>query len=302
MSENKHQAEYEKAKHIAKNVNLVNFLQDNYPEIIVYNTGNRRYEHIDHDSLVINPTAFYWFSQNYGGDTIRFVQEFCEKDYNTAVQILCEYAGINGILVPTFHKKREQGQEIPEICPENKPYVFQYLTKERFLDENIIKNLMRTGDIYADKMRNAVFTSTEFATAFVRGTYRKGDKPNEFKKIIGRQGNDYILFMPTTDIRRVYITESPIDSISLYQLMTEEKREHSAFAAMLGLKREIVHRIEWEFPECELWIACDWDDKGNEWYQKNFKNTYKRMIAPKEYRNICKDWNGLLIERKKTER
>lgn len=298
MSKNEHQAIYEKSKNIAKRVNLINFLNDTYPEHIVFNASHKRYEHPEHDSLVINAKAFYWFSKDYGGDTIRFVQDFIGRDYNTAVSELCEYAGEHIENAPTAQRANAEAKipemTISETCREN---VFRYLTEQRHLDPDIIKMLMRMGDIYADDRNNAVFVNDMCTVAFVRGTVRIGDRPNKFKQIIAKKNNEYIMFMPRNDdIRNVYITESPIDSISLYQIMSEEKKCNSVFVSMLGLKRETVSRIAWDFAGAEIVIACDWDEKGNEFFENNYKGKYKRMIAPPQYRESTKDWNALLIE------
>ena len=305
MSRNEHQANYEKSKNIAKRVNLINFLNDRYPEHIVFNASHKRYEHPEHDSLVINPKAFYWFSKDTGGDTIRFLQDILGKDYNTAVSELCDYAGENPQNVPTAQRTNNEAKipdmTLSETCREN---VFRYLTEQRHLDPDIIKMLMRMGDIYADDRNNAVFVNNELTIAFLRGTVSSGNKPNTFRQIIAKKNNEYIIFMPRhDDIKKVYITESPIDSISLYQIMSEDKKCNSVFVSMLGLKRETVNRIAWDFAGAEIVIACDWDGKGNEFYENNYKNKYKRMIAPPQYRESAKDWNALLIEieRSKTE-
>lgn len=276
-------------KETAKQVNLINFLQDEFPDLITYSTKRKRYEHPLHNSLVINPSAWHQFSRNEGGDTIEFLIRFAEMDCIEAIKTLSEYAGVYGTDKATYQRDTE-AQKWPQRDDSRIGQVITYLT-DRGLKRAILDDLIDMGNLFADIYGNAVFTNDTKTVAFCRGTYGTG---NTFKRIYTKKSNEFILFQPEQEMQRIYITESPIDSISLYQVL--ERPEPAGFCCMCGLKKGTVKRITEIYTYAEIYMAIDWDKAGNAFYEQ-YKGAYKRMIAPARYRDTCKDWNGLLCQR-----
>lgn len=277
----------------ANSVNLRRYLQDKHPDVIKRNNGE--YVHSAHDSLKICEQFWHRKSTNHGGDVVSFLEKWLDYKHLDAINELCEYGGDHTERLSSSKiKEPKTMREIPEPCQEKIQDVIHYLTKLRHLDKDIVEKLIKQGDLFADKKGNAVFVNVEETFAVIRGTY--GGLSNKFKSSVVNDYCPYITFMPSTPVETVYVTESPIDSISLYMLLSPEKKKGAAFCAMGGLIPETIKRIQWEFYGADICIAVDCDDAGNKFF-KNLPYIGRRMVIPEQYRDTCKDWNALLCER-----
>lgn len=287
----------ESQKERAKKTNLISFLSAKHPEIIVFNSSKKRFEHIEHDSLVISEFAWHQFSTNKGGDTIEFLVQWLNYHFTDAVLELCRFNAFNGDLsnissyegkYTTNTTKSDSGRFwIPQRSEKHFFNVQGYLMK-RGISKRTIEMLKEQGILYSDSYSNCCFINEDMTMIFQRGTQEK-----EFKKIITKEQFEFWMFKPYKEIKRIYICESPIDAISLFELCTEEKRMNCAFASIQGLKAATVNTIWNTFKDCEIYIAVDWDDAGNTFFKEKFP-FLKRMSAPLEYQTQCKDWNELL--------
>ncbi len=284
-------------KQNAKQTNLISFLSVQHPEIIVFNSSKKRFEHMEHDSLVISEFAWFWFSRSRGGDTIEFLVEFLNYSFPDAVLALCRFNGENGDLSNISSYKEETSPKpqngengrfwIPQRSEKNFSKVEAYLM-QRGISKRTIQTLKENGILYADSYANCCFINEAMTMIFQRGTQEK-----DFKRIITNEQFAVWTFKPYKEIRRIYICESPIDAVSLFELCKEEKKINSAFVSIQGLKAAAVNMVWNENPDAEIYIAVDWDDAGNAFYNGKFP-FFKRMKAPLEYQAQCKDWNELL--------
>ena len=281
----------------AKNTNIISYLSFHHPEIIVYNTTKKRYEHKEHDSLVIQANGWFWWSQNYGGDSIRFLTDFLNYEFPDAVLKLCRYngtecdlsdfKGITKVNTPNGEKTQNKPFKMPQRVEKNFSKVESYLWN-RGISKNTIRILKEKGLLFADEFSNCCFINENLSMIFRRGT---GEKP--FKRIDTKEMNDFWIFNPSQDIKRIFICESPIDAISLFEILPDELKHSSGFASIQGLKAATVNFIINTNTDKEIFLAVDWDEAGKTFAEEKFP-FLKTYAAKPEFQNQCKDWNEYL--------
>lgn len=271
---------------IAKRVDLVRFLQQNYPELIVYDSKSKRYTHKDHDSCVIVGAGFFRFSNGQRGDQIQFLEDFCGKTFQDAVVELCRYAGTTEC---ELIQKAEDISEIKKdfVIPEatNGMYknVWAYLVYKRKLPKDTVEKLFAQKKLYQSKeYNNAVFLGDNYAEVV-------GTTDLKFKHIQPGSASDGYWCTGDEDAETVYISESAIDAISLMVLMKKYLPEtQAAFASMGGLKDQAILKLKEKYNK--IILAVDNDDRAKEYLAKH---PDELKIMPPEIEGI-KDWNDLL--------
>lgn len=270
----------------AKKVDLVSFLQANYPNLIVYDSKSKRYLHRDHDSCVIVNVGFYRFSNGQRGDQIQFLEDFCGKTFQDAVMELCRYAGTDNSEM--ISKKAEmpeikKGFTIPEATSGMYKNVWSFLVYKRGLPKIIIEKLFSDRKLYqAKEYNNCVFIADNYAEVV-------GTTDIKFKHIVPGSACDGYWCTGDEHAETVYICESAIDAISLMVLMKKYLPEtKAAYTSMGGLKDKAVATLKEKYKNVIL--AVDNDERAKE-YLKKYPDELK--IIPPEIEGI-KDWNDLL--------
>lgn len=294
----------------AKNADLIEFLLENYPQLIEYDRRRKSYRHTEHDSLVINSEFWYRFSQSRGGDQISFLTEFCGMTFPEAVEALSNFSDISCV-------ESDSQKSIKRIDT--------VLTDEDIIDENFtppskkshaknVRNylynrgipfatsdmLIEQNRLYEDYRRNCVFYCETQKLCILRGT-----REEKWTKIIRAIPNSYWFFKKGTNPTDIYICESPIDCISVYEC-THHKDGY--YCAMAGLKNRTYLRIvrdlalDSEGNLCKnLKLAVDWDAAGQNFLDNEIDRTYKFVaLRPTDTETeSCKDWNDVLQLRSK---
>ncbi len=296
---------------IAKNANLIEFLLENYPEIIEYNCRKKSYRHTEHDSLVIKSDFWYQFSRSRGGDQISFLVEFCGMSFPQAVEALSKFSDIsyiesdsvNDIQIDDIILSDEDIIDKNFAPPARKSHaknVRNYLYN-RGIPFATSDMLIEQNRLYEDYRRNCVFYCETQKLCILRGT-----REEKWTKIIRAIPNSYWFFKKGTNPTDIYICESPIDCISVYEC-THHKDGY--YCAMAGLKNRTYLRIvrdlalDSEGNLCKnLKLAVDWDQAGKNFLDNEIDRTYKFVaLRPTDTETeSCKDWNDVLQLRSKT--
>ncbi len=294
-------------KERAKNVNLIDFLQSEYPHCIAYCKDSKEYVHPEHDSLKIYEKGFYRFSNGGAdkGDNIRYLNEWCGvPTFQEAVLQLCRFEGIyNSADIQTIERHRKTRQHTKKGLPykgANNNKLILYLINERGIDRETVDMLISQNVVYQDTNQNIVFCNTTDGQeyAFLRGTQPR----NKFHQV-WTTGNGFWFFSVGDNPKDVYITEAPIDAISLFLL---KNKAAGVYCAMCGLKIESLLNVLESFPGHIYHLAPDWDDAALDFVNKYAKKIGVKYTRPKKERANaaesiypgCKDWNGLLIAEK----
>ena len=291
----------------AKNADLIEFLEYNYPHLIEYDRKQKSYRHTEHDSLVINSGFWYRFSKSKGGDQISFVMEFCNKSFPEAVKALCPYADISCHDYNIPVKQEDISLSDLDIIDENfeapkkrkyANHVKGYLS-DRKISMKTIDMLIEQGLLYEDYRKNCVFYHEENAMCILRGT---GDK--KWIKIIRKIPNSYWYFKVGENPQNIYICESPIDCISVYEC---NHHRDGYYCAMAGLKKRtylrIIHNLALDENGnlCKnIKMAVDWDPAGTNFLDNEIDKTYPFTAVRPSVKEMekCKDWNDVLKLRK----
>ena len=275
---------------IARSVNFINFMLDEHEDLIEIHPTSKIYIHPEHHSLKFYEHGFFRFSTNEGGDGIRFLREYCGLTFQEAVMELYHYADGEIQTNNLTYGRKNQSFTFPTKSQKYYKRVYTYLTVTRCIPRETVKKLIKEGLLYEDVKGNAVFVNQtpgrEFAIS--RGTVSYAEDP--FKRIDTSESNNYWI-LKNQSVNTVYVCESPIDAVSLYELL--EKRP-GAYIAMGGAKDKTLFKIISDYPGSQIVIATDWDSKGEKFVKENAKYCSKVLRPNKTDMKNTKDWNEVL--------
>lgn len=280
----------ETIKQAAKNVNLRNFLASQYPDEIKFDTKTKQYRNPIHDSLVISEHAWYRFSTGEGGDTIQYLMVMHNKSFQEAAIELAEYAGVNPEYWQTPRIKNSE-YEPPKPARLSSQKTLEYL-RGRAISDETIQMLLQKNLVYTDERHNIVFKCNVFGNEIfvIKGTSSKA----KFNQIITSVSNNYWYFKAGKNPCAIYICESPIDAISLYEC---NKKKPGIYTSMCGLKITTLKYIVRDLnPQGDIpvKIAVDWDKRGKEFYAKHKLDELYPFVGAGKYKEHTKDWNEVL--------
>lgn len=313
----------EQEKIQAKNVNLLDFLNTNYPGEVVYHKAKYRYCRNDDHSVEIFSDrrkqglkefqSFCRWSEggvNGTGDNIDYLQEFHGMTFLQAVEALLDYGVFDDeddnkrrAEVTEYRKKRIQERPAPppEIDSTYDMRTKYYLHEFRGLDEKLIDDCFEKGLIYSvvpspEEWCRAAFVNPSNGFWSIKGiAIAKMGRQAEttYQRVCA--GNGYWVYTTGENVRTIYVTEAPIDALSLCELLNY--KADAAFVAMCGLKPDAARRAFSDFPHAERKFICtDWDPKGIRFWRSNFELEGIKYMHPHPYAmEGTKDWNNILL-------
>ena len=294
----------------AKSANLIDYMLTYHPDKVFKHYGIRD---IEHDSLVLYPDSFCRYSTMEVQDSIYYLEHYQGYRWRDAVIELSNFA--------KEHFENAETSSHNSRCREKNHYFFRpiatdhldlitdYLHHERAISLDTINHLIRAGKIYAatapgygenyvcfaNESRQFYSLRNISEDGFPKLQFSKNTdgfwwfSPLEFTNATGifkylkRQENLYSEELP------LYICESPIDAISLYEL----NHENAIYTAMGGLKPNVALKIIREFSihrdsdfrnHRRIVIATDNDGPGIK-----FMETFP--VPHEQIHPDLKDWN-----------
>ena len=247
-----------------------------------------------HDSITLRGSTWFDHKNQVGGGAIKFMQEFYDMDFQTAVQEL-----LGRTVTPLSHsppkaiaKEEKKEFKLPVANP-NMHRVFAYLIKQRFIAPDIISYFAKQHTLYEDKeYHNAVFVGTDEngvpRQASKRSTNSYG---NSFR--ITCQGSDTrYSFAHFGESKRLYVFEAPIDMMSFLTLYPNDWQKHSCIAMNGVYENAVLTALKNHSNLSEIVLCVDNDEGGIEAVDRLSdilrENGYPNVkrLAPK-----FKDWN-----------
>ena len=250
-----------------------------------------------HDSITIRGSKWFDHKNQVGGGAIKFMQEFYDMDFQTAVQEL-----LGQRVTPLSHsppkaiaKEEKKEFRLPQANT-NMHRVYAYLIKQRFIAPEVITHFAKQHTLYEDKEHhNAVFVGIDEngvpRQASKRSTNSYG---NSFR--ITCQGSDTrYSFAHFGESKRLYVFEAPIDMLSFLTLYPKEWQKHS-YIAMNGVYENAVLTALKNHSNLSEVILCVDNDEGGieaadrlrDILNENGYSNVKRLAPP------YKDWNEVL--------
>ena len=261
----------------------------------------KEYRWLRHDSVMINKSEWYRFSQNKGGHAIDFMKEFYGLSFAEAVKELLGEEGVGETNRRTA--KEDAGRQ--KVCPiplpglelpernESCEIARKYLIEQRKLSEWLIDQMIAKGDIYESKnYHNVVFVGRDKEQnpryAAMRGTdenrYRGEARGSEKAYGFGHIGTD----------EKLFVFESPIDLLSYITAVPEEWEKHS-YISLGGLSEKAMKRMYTEYPHIHsIYLCLDNDEPGNE-RCRQFVSLIPEELSVYRLEPVKKDWNECLV-------
>ena len=261
----------------------------------------KEYRWLRHDSVMINKSEWYRFSQNKGGHAIDFMKEFYGLSFAEAVKELLGEEGAGETNRRTA--KEDAGRQ--KVCPiplpglelpernESCEIARKYLIEQRKLSEWLIDQMIAKGDIYESKnYHNVVFVGRDKEQnpryAAMRGTdekrYRGEAKGSE--KIYG------FGYIGTNE--KLFVFESPIDLLSYITAVPEEWEKHS-YISLGGLSEKAMKQVYMEHKNIRsIYLCLDNDEPGNE-RCRQFVSMIPEELCVFRLEPAKKDWNECLV-------
>ena len=287
-------------KVLANSVNLEEFLRmrgeklervGREHKLIYYDSSGK------HDSITLRGSTWFDHKNQVGGGAIKFMQEFYDMDFQTAVQEL-----LGQRVTPLSHsppkaiaKEEKKEFRLPQANT-NMHRVYAYLIKQRFIAPEVITHFAKQHTLYEDKEHhNAVFVGIDEngvpRQASKRSTNSYG---NSFR--ITCQGSDTrYSFAHFGESKRLYVFEAPIDMMSFLTLYPKEWQKHS-YIDMNGVYENAVLTALKNHSNLSEVILCADNDEGGIEAVDRLKDiltengyTDVKRLAPK-----FKDWNEVL--------
>ena len=260
-------------------------------KLIYYDSSGR------HDSITLRGSTWFDHKNQIGGGAIKFMQEFYDMDFQTAVQEL-----LGQRVTPLSHsppkvsaKEEKKEFRLPEANT-NMHRVYAYLIKQRFISPDIISHFAKQHTLYEDKeYHNAVFV----------GTDENGVPRQASKRSTNSYGNSFRITCQGSDTRYsfahfgksscLYVFEAPIDMLSFLTLYPNDWQKHS-YIAMNGVyENAVLTALKNHSNLSEVILCVDNDEGGIEAVDRlrdilneNGYSNVKRLAPP------YKDWNEVL--------
>ena len=247
-----------------------------------------------HDSITIRGSKWFDHKNQTGGGAIKFMQEFYDMDFQTAVQEL-----LGQTVTPLSHsppkvsaKEEKKEFRLPEANT-NMHRVYAYLIKQRFISPDIISHFAKQHTLYEDKEHhNAVFV----------GVDENGVPRQASKRSTSTFGNAFRITCEGSDTKysfshfgkssRLYVFEAPIDMMSFLTLYPKDWQQHSCIAMNGVYENAVLTALKNHSNLREIVLCVDNDEGGIEAVDRLRdilrENGYEnvRRFAPK-----FKDWN-----------
>ena len=288
-------------KVLANSVNLEEFLRmrgeklervGREHKLIYYDSSGK------HDSITLRGSTWFDHKNQVGGGAIKFMQEFYDMDFQTAVHELLgqtitplSYAPSKAVV----HEEKTKEFKLPE-ANSNMHRVYAYLIKQRFISPDIISHFAKQHTLYEDKQHhNAVFVGLD-----ENGVPRQASKrsTNSFGKTfrITCEGSDTrYSFSHFGKSEKLFVFEAPIDMMSFLTLYPQEWQKNS-YIAMNGVYENAVLTALKNHSNLSEVILCVDNDEGGieaadrlrDILNENGYSNVKRLAPP------YKDWNEVL--------
>ena len=251
-----------------------------------------------HDSITLRGSTWFDHKNQVGGGAIKFMQEFYDMDFQTAVQELLGQTITPLSHAPSkavVHEEKTKEFKLPE-ANSNMHRVFAYLIKQRFISPDIISHFAKQHTLYEDKQHhNAVFVRLD-----ENGVPRQASKrsTNSFGKTfrITCEGSDTrYSFAHFGENERLYVFEAPIDMMSFLTLYPKDWQKHSCIAMNGVYENAVLAALKNHSNLSEVILCVDNDEGGIEAVDRlrdilneNGYSNVKRLAPP------YKDWNEVL--------
>lgn len=254
-------------------------------------------------TLSITGQKFYDHEVQDGkGGAIDLVKHATGHNYIDALRWLADRFGVQRSISTALEPERERlSHEVENTPPvpftapparfSSEDDVEYYLTRKRGLSVDLVRSAIKTGDVYGDDRKNAVFLRRDPATREITGCMKRGTQPKRFIQVLGDKKRGFYSYGEREKPRVIAICESAIDALSFYDL----QRRTGAHAGLLVISTdgcgEVPQGLSARYPGAKI-IAAQDNDKAGETMAAKVRQIYPQAERMTPTR---KDWNEDLL-------
>ncbi|MGN0623663.1 MAG: DUF3991 and toprim domain-containing protein [Oscillospiraceae bacterium] len=287
-------------KNLANSVDLEQFLRMRGEKLeragrehkLIYYDGSGK-----HDSITIHGSTWFDHKNQIGGGAIKFMQEFYDMDFQTAVQELLGHTVTPLSHSPPKVSAKEEKKEFRLPEPNSDMHrVYAYLIKQRFIAPEVITHFAKQHTLYEDKdHHNAVFVGLD-ENGVPRQAHKRSTSTfgNSFRQTIEGSDTRYS-FAHFGESGKLFVFEAPIDMMSFLTLYPQDWQKHS-YIAMNGVyENAVLTALKNHSHLSEIMLCVDNDEGGIEAVDR-----LKDILAENGYTDVkrlapkYKDWNEVL--------
>ena len=279
--------------------------------------GNRW--HTERGPVSITGGKFFnWHLQQGGGGSIDLVMHLGDCNASVAVRWLEQQLGDPGRTTPITGSSlfsladlargrsspissrsfsdntnvKVRSLSLPMASPGNLPRVRRYLTEQRRLCPSIIRSLITSGKLYADRCANAVFLMVAGKVQWPIGAELRGTGQRVWRGLAPGTRKDAGYFWiselgnSTSRSKRIVLCESAIDAISCYQL--DRSRICLSTAGARPDARWLAPLLSASY---DIHCSFDDDEAGN----TASRQMTRRHPSIRRLRPPAHDWNDALV-------
>lgn len=252
-----------------------------------------------HDSVTISGGKWYDHKNQRGGYAVKFLQEFLGFSFQDSVlELLGGNCSSQIAKEPT--KPVVKPFELPEANSDMRR-VFAYLTKQRFINPQIISHFAREHKIYEDrKYHNVVFVGLDEngtpKQASVRSTLSFG---KTFRITVAGSDTNYS-FSHFGNDGKLFVFEAPIDMLSFITMNPKDWKNHS-YIAMNGVyESALIKALESHSDLKYIYLCTDNDEGGIDAAERlsdilrarKYENVFRILPQNKDWNEDLKAYNG----------
>lgn len=271
-----------------------------------------------HDSVKIRGHVWYQHSTGAKGTAVNFLMEFFNYSFQDAVITLLDGRYIatrktrpEDMLGSQPDEKRHKQHKVilPPKNSDNKR-LYAYLCSYRGISSETVAYFVQKRLIYEDKDNHNIVYIGKDKKDVVRYVGLKGTLSNKpFKGEINGSNKDFC-FRHIGTLDALYVFEAFIDLFSYIDLFLSEYKWRSLnYIALSGLYINVLKKFLESYPHIKNIVICtDNDFKSSDGinHGQKFAYTVKKELNQKYSVTIhtpaLKDWNEVLINRKKNEK
>lgn len=255
---------------------------------------------VEHDSLVVTPgKGYYWFSRAEGSKSpIDYFVNVHGMSFQEAARTVLEAIHRDVTYTAPMWKPPAEHEEFHPL-PRAKTSLdaYNYLVRERGLDEELVDELMRQGRIYqSSKYKNVVFVGTDFDGVVASNFARSCDPTQQVQRFDVRGSQkEYRFRMENPDCPRCNVFESEIDLLSYLSMRPADQRTEN-YIALGGVSPRALLAFLQHRPDVSQINLCTDGDQAGEQCAESIRTLLEGQYEiSRESAPIGKDWNETLV-------
>lgn len=242
-----------------------------------------------------------------GGGAIDLVIHATGHAYREALRWLADRFGTGRSASTALDAERtriereiEDTPRAPFIAPPSRfsseDDVHHYLTSKRGLSADLVRSAIKTGDVYGDDRKNAVFLRRA-PSGGVTGCMKRGTQPARFVQVLGDKKTGWYSYGERKSPRVIAICESAIDALSFYDLQQQAGAAGGLLVISTDGCGQIPDDLAERYPGAKIVAAPD-NDKAGDSLAAKIREHYPQAERLKPQ---GKDWNEDLLQARTEE-